>query len=163
MAKACLRDSTPFGVCLIREGAEVGAPATPAAVGTTAGIISWDMPQLGLLQIVALGGQRFRILERRLQADGLARARIAPLATDSEMPPPESCSRSVRLLERLAEQQPALFERPHRFGSCSWVAGRLGEVLPLPLETKQELLELDDAGLRLERLNALLAGVQEAS
>ena len=30
MAKACLRDGAPFGVCLIREGAEVGAPAMPS-------------------------------------------------------------------------------------------------------------------------------------
>ena len=36
MAKACLKDGSPFGVCLILEGGEVGTPATPAAVGTTA-------------------------------------------------------------------------------------------------------------------------------
>ena len=29
MAKACLKDGSPFGVCLIREGEEVGAPAVP--------------------------------------------------------------------------------------------------------------------------------------
>ena len=76
MAKACLRDGAPFGVCLIREGAEVGAPATPFEVGTLAKIAEWDMPQLGLLQIVAEGGERFRILERRSQADGLQRATV---------------------------------------------------------------------------------------
>ena len=31
MAKACLKDGSPFGVCLILEGGEVGTPATPAA------------------------------------------------------------------------------------------------------------------------------------
>jgi len=73
MAKSCLRDGASFGVCLIREGAEVGAPATPESVGCTARITQWDMQQLGVLQIVAQGEQRFRILERRLQDDGLAR------------------------------------------------------------------------------------------
>ena len=29
MAKACLRDSSPFGVALIKEGHEVGTPAVP--------------------------------------------------------------------------------------------------------------------------------------
>ena len=29
MAKACLKEGTPFGVCLIREGTEVGTPAVP--------------------------------------------------------------------------------------------------------------------------------------
>ncbi|HTS84077.1 MAG TPA: LON peptidase substrate-binding domain-containing protein, partial [Usitatibacter sp.] len=33
MAKACLKESSPFGVCLIREGREVGAPAVPEDVG----------------------------------------------------------------------------------------------------------------------------------
>lgn len=43
MAKACLRDGTPFGVCRIREGVEVGAPATPDSVGCLARIVHWDM------------------------------------------------------------------------------------------------------------------------
>ena len=59
MAKGCLRDGTPFGVCLIREGAEVGTPATHEDVGCLARIVQWDMQQLGLLQLVAQGAERF--------------------------------------------------------------------------------------------------------
>jgi hypothetical protein len=84
MAKACLREGAPFGVCLIREGREVGAPATPFDVGTLATIEAWDMQQLGMLQIVARGGQRFRILERRVQPDGLLRASVEILADDAD-------------------------------------------------------------------------------
>jgi uncharacterized protein len=84
MAKACLRDGAPFGVCLIREGREVGAPATPFDVGTLATIESWDMQQLGMLQIVARGGQRFRIHERRAQPDGLLRATVELLPDDAD-------------------------------------------------------------------------------
>jgi Lon protease-like protein len=36
------------------------------------------------------------------------------------------------------------------------VSCRLTEILPLPLPAKQELLELEDARARIERLNALL-------
>jgi Lon protease-like protein len=36
------------------------------------------------------------------------------------------------------------------------VSARLAELLPLPLAAKQELLELDDPVVRLERVNALL-------
>jgi Lon protease-like protein len=36
------------------------------------------------------------------------------------------------------------------------VSSRLTELLPLPLPAKQELLELDNARLRIERLNELL-------
>jgi len=157
MAKACLRESAPFGVCLIREGSEVGAPATPVEVGCLARIGHWEMPQLGLLQVTALGERRFRILERRVQADGLARASIELFEDDIDSEIPASCAGCVRLLERVIEQQAALFEPPHRLDSASWVSARLAEILPLPLGAKQELLELTEARGRLERLNSLLA------
>ncbi len=156
MAKACLRDGAPFGVCLIREGAEVGSPATPAEIGCLARIAEWDMPQLGLLQVIARGEARFRILTRRVQADGLARASVELLAEETDSEIPDNCKRCARLLARLIEQQPSLFEAPHKLDSCSWVGSRLAEILPLPLDQKQELLELADARARLERLNSLL-------
>jgi uncharacterized protein len=156
MAKACLRDGARFGVCLIREGREVGAPAIPAEVGTLARIGAWDMAQLGLLEITALGEQRFRILERRVQADGLAWGSIEVLPQEEDAPIPQSCAGCVKLLERVIAQQAGLLEPPHRLDSASWVSARLAEVLPLPLPAKQELLELSDARERIERLNALL-------
>jgi uncharacterized protein len=157
MAKACLRDGTPFGVCLIREGKEVGSPATPVEIGCLARIAAWDMPQLGVLQISALGEQRFRLLERRVQADGLALGAIELLPQDEDASVPESCAGCVKLLQRVMDQQAGLFEPPHRLDSASWVSARLAEILPLPLPAKQELLELRDARARLERLNSLLA------
>ena len=156
MAKACLRDGSVFGVCLIREGGEVGAPALPAEVGTLARIGAWDMPQLGVLQVTALGERRFRILERRVQRDGLARATVEFLPEDDDGPIPQSCAGCVKLLQRVLQQQAALFEPPHRLDSASWVGARLVELLPLPLPAKQDLLELSDARARIERLNALL-------
>ena len=156
LAKACLRDGARFGVCLIREGREVGAPAIPAEVGTLARIGAWDMAQLGLLEITALGERRFRILERRVQADGLARASIELLEEETDTAIPEGCTGCVKLLERVIAQQAGLLEPPHRLDSASWVGARLAELLPLPLPAKQDLLELSDARERIERLNALL-------
>jgi Lon protease-like protein len=144
-------------VCLIREGAEVGTPATPSDVGTLARIASWDMPQLGVLHVVARGERRFRILARELQPDGLARARVDLLQEHTDAPVPATCSASVKLLERVIGEHPELLERPHRLDSCAWVSARLAELLPLPLAAKQALLELDDARARLERLTAALA------
>jgi uncharacterized protein len=156
MAKACLRDRAPFGVCLIQEGAEVGAPATPNPVGTLAAIVDWDMPQLGMLHVTARGERRFRIRERRVQPDGLARGTVEFLENESDAPIPEACARCVKLLERVIEQHPELLERPYRLDSCLWVSARLAELLPLPLELKQALLELGAGRARLEKLNATL-------
>ena len=43
-----------------------------------------------------------------------------------------------------------------RLDDAAWVGYRLAEVLPLDANVKQALLELTDAGVRLERLRSLL-------
>jgi Lon protease-like protein len=162
MAKACLRDGAPFGVCLIREGAEVGAPATPADIGCIARIAEWGMAQLGVLQIRALGERRFRILERQVQKDGLVRASVQLIAEESDAEIPVRCADCVRLLERFISGPGAQgLEPPYRMDSSLWVSSRLAEILPLPLDVKQALLELDDGRARLERLNDFLMSLPD--
>jgi len=145
MAKACLKDNAPFGVCLIQQGKEVGGPAVPVGVGCVARIAEWDMPQLGVLQVSVRGESRFRVLEHRAQADGLVRASVELLAEEGDAPVPEALARYVKLLER-----------PHRTDSSAWVSARLAELLPLPLEAKQALLEIADGRARLEKLDAFV-------
>jgi Lon protease-like protein len=157
MAKACLRDNAPFGVCLIHQGKEVGEPAVPVGVGCLARIAEWDMPQLGVLQVTARGESRFRILHQRVQADGLVRASIQLLPEGDDAPLPDAAARYAKLLERVIEQHPALLERPHRLDSSAWVSARLAELLPLPLEAKQALLEAENGSVRLEKLDALVS------
>jgi Lon protease-like protein len=158
MAKSSLRDDLPFGVCRIREGEEVGAPATPEAVGCLARIAHWDMAQLGVLNIVACGERRFRIVERRLEPSGLARASIELLAEERDAEVPEALQGCVQFLRAILEQSESLpVEQPLRYRSCLWVSARLTERLPLPLDLKQALLETDDGAERLARLAAALA------
>jgi Lon protease-like protein len=157
MAKECLRDGAPFGVCLIREGAEVGAPATHENLGCLARITQWDMQQLGLLQLIAQGGERFRVLARRVRADGLILADIELLTEEADMPMPEKFRACRELLGRIvAEHGERLFARPFLLDSSTWVGARLAEVLPLPTAAKQKLLELNDNLQRLEILQRLL-------
>jgi len=152
MAKTCLKESTVFGVCLIRHGAEVGAPATPETVGCTARIIHWDMEQIGVLKIVARGERRFRVGATRVQDDGLVVGEVELLAEEADAPVPEGLLPCRTLLERLvAEHGERLFAQPFRLDSCDWVSARLAEVLPLPANVRQTLLEME--GLR--RLQAL--------
>ena len=62
MAKSCMKDAQPFGVCLITQGEEVavtpGAAPEFATVGTLARITDFDMPQLGILHVVTEGSSR---------------------------------------------------------------------------------------------------------
>jgi uncharacterized protein len=159
MAKACLRDGTPFGVCLIREGHEVletgGPPAAPSLVGCTARIGEWDMPQLGVLQVTAHGGQRFRIRDHAVHSGGLLRGAVE-LLPEIESEIPEAFRICRRILERIVDDHPDLFARPYALDSGLWVSARLAEVLPFPIEMKQELLEMETARERLARLSAVL-------
>ena len=158
MAKTCLRDGTPFGVCLIREGAEVGTPATHENLGCLARIVQWDMQQLGLLQLVAQGAERFRVIDRRVRADGLILADIELLADVADVPVPEKFRPCRQLLESIVAQHgERLFAKPFLLDSSAWVGARLAEVLPLPAAAKQELLAMHDGMQRLEFLQRLLA------
>ena len=157
MAKACLRDGSAFGVCLIRDGGEVGTPATHEALGCLARITQWDMQQLGLLQLIAQGSERFRVLARRVRADGLILADIALLPEQADAPLPEKFRACRQLLERIvAEHGEQLFAKPFLLDSSAWVGARLAEVLPLPTAARQKLLELDDNLQRLEIIQRLL-------
>jgi Lon protease-like protein len=157
MISACLRENAAFGVCLIREGKEVGAPALPHPVGCLARIAQWDMQQLGVLNIVVRGERRFRILERRVQGDGLARSSIELLAQEDEASVAQDSAVCARMLKTIIEEHAnVLVEAPPRFESSSWVSARLTELLPLPLALKQRLLETDASRERLALLHDFL-------
>ena len=157
MGKTCLRDESPFGVCGIEQGAEVGTPATPFEVGCIARIVHWDMPQLGILQIVAQGSERFRVLNYRGQADGLLVGEVETIANDepqSILPAFAACVDVLRaIIEDVGEQR---FREPLQFDDGTWVGNRLAEILPLPLPTKQRLLVLRDGNSRLAELKEIL-------
>jgi Lon protease-like protein len=159
MTRDCLKRNQPFGVCLIRDGAEVGAPAIPEAVGCLATILEWDMQQQGILNIKTRGGQRFRILERRTGAQGLTSADIELIAPEASVAIPDEFASCARLLEMVVvDQGKPIFAEPHAFDDASWVGYRLTEILPVPLAAKQRLLELSDTLGRLSILQRFLEG-----
>lgn len=157
MGKTCLRDEVPFGVCGIKQGAEVGSPATPFDVGCVAKIIHWDMPQLGILHITAQGGERFRVLNHRSQTDGLLIGEVEMIANDepqSIAPEFSDCADVLKkIIAGVGEQH---FLAPLQFDDGAWVSNRLAEVLPLSPLTKQQLLKMQNANARLAELKEIL-------
>ena len=145
MAKACLKVEAPFGVCLIAQGAEVGAPAQPHAVGTLARIATWDMEQLGVLQLVVHGGERFRLLRHWAEPSGLVHGEIELLPElPAQRVPPDSAGLVNLLRAIVADLGEAGPPPPHRFDDSAWVGHRYCEVLPIPTSARQMLLALDD-------------------
>jgi Lon protease-like protein len=157
MARDCMKREQPFGVCLIREGAEVGAPAIPEEIGCVAQITDWDMQQTGILSIKTRGEQRFRIVDRQTSSQGLITAEIALVPAEPHAAIPEQYAACSRLLQMIvADQGPSVFSAPHAFEDAAWVGYRLSEVLPVPLVAKQKLLELTDSQQRLAILQRFL-------
>ena len=157
MAKACLKDGTPFGVCLIREGAEVGAPAVPEPVGCLARIAECDVEELGILKVKSQGLDRFRIVSSEVNRHGLVVARIEDLHAEPEVREAPGLAESAGFLRKvIAGIGAGRFAEPHRFEDASWVGFRLAEILPLRMDVKQKLLELTDATLRLAILHKFL-------
>ena len=78
MAKACLKDGQPFGVCLITQGDEVAIAARRAARirqrRHRARIVDFDMPQLGILHVATRGEARFQVQGHAVDASGLITA-----------------------------------------------------------------------------------------
>ena len=157
MAAACLKDNTPFGICLIETGGEVGEAAVPHAVGTLASIANWEMEQLGILMITAQGGRRFRIIETRVGAGNLLEGTVELLAETGPTPLPQERERLLPLLQRIVNDLgPERIPEPHRYDDAEWVGYRITEVLPIQNLAKQKLLELDDPLVRLEILEKYL-------
>jgi Lon protease-like protein len=162
MTKACLRDDLGFGVCLIKEGREVGAPAVPESVGCMAKITQWDMPQLGMFQLITHGGKRFRILESTVATNGLISARVEMLPPDSGAIEVDKTCREV--LKLVIDKVGATnFPAPIKLDDPAWVAYRLAEVLPIDTAVRQQLLELQDSDVRLAQLRHILVNQGLAS
>ena len=168
MVRECMQHNTPFGVALIKSGQEVGAPAEPENVGCLAHIINWDMPTLGVMMLRTQGGERFRILEKRVLSDNRLEALVETIAPDKEVPVNSmhvACAKTLKIViddieaKRRVELGDAFdspFAHPAQFDDAAWVANRWCEILPIPLKARQRLLELGDAQSRLSIVHQYL-------
>lgn len=156
MVSQVMREDGAFGVCLIAAGREVGEAAVPRLMGTEARIESWDMAQPGLLHIVARGGRRFAVTDHEVQGDGLLTATVRWLPDPAAVAVPAAQGELVVLLRRIVADQPEARLAPEHFDDAAWVGARLAEILPIPVEAKQALLELTDWVSRLEIIQRFL-------
>ncbi len=161
MVRNCMRDGTPFGVCLISAGEEVaraGHDTVPEETGCLAQIVDCNMEQLGVLLIETRGRRRFRVLSHTTRDDGLLVAEAEVLPDDVIDCKLELLSECLEALRRIVasvhSEQPDKsrlpFAEPYLWDDPSWVANRLCELLPVPLKAKQMLMALPDAGMRIE-------------
>jgi Lon protease-like protein len=163
MTKACLKDDSPFGVCLLTRGDEVAGAAAAksglalAPIGTLARITAWDMPQLGILHLRTEGATRFQVQTHTIAEDGLVVGQVTPLAPEPARALPDAFQSLASLLELLIDRVgKENFPAELALTDASWVSYRLAEILPLPLPIKQSMLEINDSEIRLKVLAQFL-------
>lgn len=158
MVSDCMKQEQPFAVAtIIDAGPEAGGVAMTAPVATLARIIDWEQGDDGLLNLVCEGEQRCRITEIEVEPDQLLRGRVARLPENMPRPVPKELGWTARLLHDLLVKLGEPYDRLiHGTPSADHVAGRLIELLPLPLAEKRALFDIDDSVERLQRLSGLI-------
>lgn len=157
----CISNDAPFGVLLIREGAEVG-PATTHEIGTLARVVDWYQGSDGLLGITARGEQRFRLISSHRTPAGLNVGEIEILPPEREIPLPAEYQPMATILAGVLDDLGRLYEDLERnFGDAGWVTNRFVEILPIDLEEKQLCLEQSDPAERLRLVKRVLSRVRE--
>ena len=160
----CLKTDTGFGVVLIRDGRETrgeggqGGPPSIFEVGTYAKILDFNPISGGRLGVLCGGGEKFRVHRSWEAADKLMMAEVEFLPAERDAAIGEEFQSLVETL-RLLVKHPMIQELSLdvNYEDARSVGWRLAELLPLALETKQSLLQMQAPRERLLELRRLVA------
>jgi Lon protease-like protein len=154
MVRRLLADDRKFGVALIAEGQEVGAPAEPHRVGTIAEISSVEAANDGELLLLCVGLRRFRI-DAMVEGEPYAQAAVTILEEGDPAEPvdEELLAACVAGLEAYIASLVAVSNLsitvPTEELSPIDLSYLIAALLQVENEKKQELLEVQDVEERL--------------
>lgn len=156
MISNCLKNSSGFGVCLIKQGHETGDAAQCFPLGTCAEIIDWTQHDNGLLGITVKGTSRFRLLDTTVKKDNLLIGEIEWL--DEEVDGQELPGLAVirRVYAEILDNYDTPYASDEDDLSGATVCYRLADLLPIDMVLKQHILETPDLQNRIETLLAVL-------
>ncbi len=153
MLTQCEKEGTGFGVCLIKEGNETGQAASIHSVGTLAQITFWEHRKDGLLGVSIKGERKFIIVNKSVENKELTVAEVQLIKPEPAQTLPDQFLPMVSVLEKImASLQHPYITLEKKYHDACWVGSRLGELLPLSLLKKQQLLEMNEANARLAML-----------
>ena len=156
MIGECVDREEPFGIILIKEGQEVGGPADPVKIGTTASIAQVERLDEGRLNIMTKGEKRFEVVEITQQVPHVV-ALVRYLTEESGEESASVYQETKEAYGGYLRHQTSLtggWEDPIKLSFA--VAASLASGIETPRAVKQDLLETPDAAQRLEKLLPLL-------
>ncbi len=163
----CMRNDEGFGVCLLREGEEVIREASKQTIhrtGIYGKIVDWDQLENGLLGITVEGQTKFRIHDCWQADTGVLEASVefsnADTLQQDAVPLSEEFAALVDLLQNL-ESHPMVEQKNIQVDYDNlWELGwRLGELIPVDMEQRQDLLEFDDPWDRIRAIEQLVSDI----
>jgi len=158
MIGTCVVTDNLFGVCLIKEGVEVGGPAEPFEIGTVARIAEVERLPDGRMNLMTFGQRRFR-LEELIQREPYLVGRVVVLEPDGEPAADELVTDVAdRLLRYLRDVRGAarLPDRAELVADVDRLSYLAAATLGLPARERQSFLETDSAADRLQQARDLL-------
>ena len=159
MIGECLEHDIPFGIVLIKEGAEVGDPAEPYSVGTTARIAQVERLDGGRMNLMTEGKRRFRIMEVTQQLPYL-KGRVEYISEEQGQPSSETLGEAGDLfssyLQSVAGLRGRWMSRARVPDDPLALSYTISHFLELSSHTRQQLLEADSVQQRLEEVMPLL-------
>jgi Lon protease-like protein len=161
MIGECIKNKSPFGVVLIREGVEAGGSAVPYEVGTSAYVTQVEWLKDERMNIEGLGYQRFKIHELRFDKPYLVgiiedyplQGTDAPEAITLAVEVATAIRAYLQVLMKAADVRLSLDEIPNEGPGLAFFVGTL---LPLSLAERQSILAAESLSEMFEQEKALI-------
>jgi Lon protease-like protein len=161
MIADCLQADRTFGVVLIRDGVEVGEPAIPYDIGTTAVIEDIEPLDDGRMNIVTVGHERFLIQDYDAESKPYLVGQVSFWPWNDEgLEAPElsqavqkRLGRYVDLFAQVTESDIELDLSPQHPATLAVLAA---VILQIPPEQKQAMLEIPSVKALLHHLHGVL-------
>ena len=151
MIGSCIVTDNLFGVCLIKEGVEVGGPAEPFEIGTVARISEVQREPDGRMNLMTFGVQRFKLLEIT-QREPYLIGRVQLLPAHDDVPAADLVTDVAdRLLRYLREvrRTSRLPDRGELIADVDRLSYLAAATLGMPPRERQTFLEIDAPTTRL--------------
>ena len=161
----CMRTGTGFGICLLKSGDETNGNTLNQTVyntGTYAKIVDWDQLESGLLGITVEGAVKFVAQDFWKEEDDVLHASVEFSdieSTEADVIPLGDEYTALSELLRNLEDHPLVAGRNLSidYSDLRQLGWRLSELIPLGIDVRQELLELNDPVERLSKIEKLVS------
>ena len=161
----CMRTGTGFGICLLKSGEETNGDNLNQTIyntGTYAKIVDWDQLESGLLGITVEGAVKFVARDFWKEEDDVLHASVEFSdieSTEAEAIPLGDEYTALSELLRNLEDHPLVAGRNLSidYSDLRQLGWRLSELIPLGIDVRQELLELNDPVERLSKIEKLVS------